>query len=242
MPPRMPRLEERLKLLRDEVGCLASVFPHLSLHVDNEGGVWVRGIIGVTPEVGYSVDLWLPEDFPGTEPALFCDPAEIPWLVDRHVFEQNGKACLCARSETRLHWPWGSDLRSFLEALVVPWLTCQFYYDTHGCWPPTGERSHGKPGIIEAYTEILEPVGEVNESVIRQFMLLLARKNVPRGHELCPCGSGLKLRNCHREFFFNLRSRIDPRHVRLDLREAFGSGQTRSGSVPRRALRPTGGR
>ncbi|MGW8159496.1 MAG: SEC-C metal-binding domain-containing protein [Desulfoprunum sp.] len=36
------------------------------------------------------------------------------------------------------------------------------------------------------------------------FIRLLARKHTPQGHELCPCGSGNKLRNCHKLKFHRL--------------------------------------
>src|SRR5207244_273910 len=103
--------------------------------------------------------------------------AEIPWELDRHIIIQNGVACLCARSENRIHWPVGSNLADFVERLVKPFFVGQFYYETHSCWPSTGERSHGRNGIIEAYVELAAPLGNTSLSVIKDLMQLLARRN-----------------------------------------------------------------
>ncbi len=88
------------------------------------------------------------------------------------------------------------NIVAFLDAIVAPFLAWQVYYDTYGCPPEWGQRSHGKQGIVEFYAEILGLEANVN---IQGFLILLARKNTPGGHEICPCGSGRRLRNCHIE-------------------------------------------
>ncbi|MBW2108907.1 MAG: SEC-C domain-containing protein [Deltaproteobacteria bacterium] len=58
-------------------------------------------------------------------------------------------------------------------------------------------------------------------------MGLLARKNRPKGHEPCPCNSGRKLRDCHRNLVYKLRQRLGWRDVRRDLdtlAQAGGNG------------------
>lgn len=178
-----------------------------------------RKTLTIADEVGYSVTLYIPRKYPFEVPVLWCNPKEIPWELDRHVFESNGKACLCVRSENRIHWPENSSLSEFIERLVVPYFTGQFYYDTHNCWPPTGQRTHGKNGIIEAYTELTTPFGNSSIDTIERLLRLLARKQNPKGHELCPCGSGLKLRNCHVQALSHLRKIVSAEFASADLRE-----------------------
>lgn len=48
-------------------------------------------------------------------------------------------------------------------------------------------------------------------------MCLLARKNQPKGHETCPCNSGKKLRNCHRDVLYDARQRVAWQHAAYDL-------------------------
>ena len=193
---------------------LADAFPSLTLdssHVPAR----VTGIMWLEPELGFSIDLEVPGNYPLGIPKLWCKRAEIPWEIDRHVYP-NGRACLCVSSEYRKHWPPGSDLTDFLSILVRPYLVGQAYYQDHGHWPPGRERSHGVEGIIEAYQDLLAPLGAVTPRMIENFVRLLARRTDPKGHEPCPCGSGKRLRNCHRAFLVALRRAIDPGNAKED--------------------------
>ncbi len=204
--------------LATERGRLAGAFPSLSLELSNGGDrAQVSGVMLVIDDRGYSVTLEVPAGFPRVVPILFCKQDEIPWKTDRHLMPGSGKACLCAPSEYRIHWPGGSDLTAFLERLVRPFFVGQLYYDDHGCWPPTGQRSHGRPGIIESYGELLTSAEAPSEAELISWVRLIARKNHPKGHERCPCGSGLLLRDCHRDKLTQLRKRIDHRHAEQDL-------------------------
>ena len=55
------------------------------------------------------------------------------------------------------------------------------------------------------------------DSNIKAFMNLLARKNQPKGHEECPCGSGLRLRNCHTDLVRKAREQVDRQDVCEDI-------------------------
>ena len=226
MAMKVKKIDRQKELLLEEGSRLTKLYPSLSIDAHNSGGALVTGLIDVDRETQYTVDLRIGTNYPDYEPELYCSAKEVPWDWDRHVSPRCGRACLCAYSEIRTHWPLGSDIADFVVGLVYPFFVWQNYYDCHGCPPPSGERSHGKPGIIEALSEILAPIGEVNEQQIRSFLKLLARDNVPGGHERCPCGSGLKLRNCHSDFLRDLRRRIAPRHAKLDLEIAFGLDRT----------------
>ena len=195
---------------------LGEGFPALALDT-SQVPARVAGIMWLDSGVGFSIDLEIPGNYPRGIPKLRCHPKEIPWSMDRHVEPGTGLACLCVSSEYRIHWPRGSDLTDFLEVLVRPYLVGQAYYQAHGRWPPDHERSHGVAGIIEAYKELLAPLGAVSLSVIAHFMRLLARKTHPKGHDTCPCGSATRLRNCHRSLLMDLRQIVDPEHARADL-------------------------
>ena len=77
-----------------------------------------------------------------------------------------------------------------------------------------GGRSHFGQGILEFYAEWLDiPL----DSNLVGFMKLLARKNHPKGHEICPCGSGQRLRNCHRDLVYANRLKLPWLAVQKDL-------------------------
>ena len=194
---------------------IKDAFSGLALDTATGGDAIVTGVTEVIPDVGFSTHLIVPANYPNGVPVLRCDPKEIPWIVDRHVYG-NGVACLCVASEYRTHWPRGSDIADFLSKLVVPYFVAQLYFEAHGHWPATGQRSHGREGVIEAYRDFLAPLGSVSERSIHDTMKLMARVSPPKGHHPCPCGSGRKLRKCHRELFWKLRSRIDCRHAASD--------------------------
>jgi hypothetical protein len=210
-----------------EASELKERFPTLDLMLDREHeSAVVKGKLSVAGEIGFTVLLELPNHYPASVPVLRCDPKEIPWQADRHVNEQTGDGCLCVRSEYRIHWPLGSSLAMFIDRLVVPYFIGQFYYDTNCCWPPTGHRPHGAPGIIEAYRDIAAPLGDVSIETIERLMRLLSRKGDPQGHELCPCGSGERLRKCHGEAVRRMRCVVSPVHATTDFKDTFGNHKT----------------
>ena len=141
----------------------------------------------------------------------------------------SGVACLCVSSEYRLHWPRGSDLTDFFNCFVVPYFARQAYYQTHGQWPPGQERSHGAAGIVESFSDTLSELGSPCVATIDRFLIVLASPGHPKGNDPCPCGSGKKIRKCHRRLVWKLRNRIDPEFARNDLwllRQATDHGAT----------------
>ena len=206
---------------------LAEAFPGLTLDT-SKVPVTVTGIMRLYAGMGFSVHLEIPCNYPRGIPTMRCNPKEIPWQIDRHVDPDTGLACLCVTSEYRKHWPLGSDLMDFLGAVVHPYLVGQAYYQDHDHWPTGHERSHGTAGIIEAYEELLTPMGPVSYSVVLHFMQLLARPTDPKGHEACPCESGRRLRNCHQSLLVELRQTIDPAHAQQDRKLLLASSRTRT--------------
>ena len=104
--------------------------------------------------------------------------------------------------------------------MVAPFLAWQAYFDAFHKPPSWGERPHFGKGIHEFYAELL---GIPNEADIIGFMKLLARKNQPKGHELCPCNSGNRLRNCHRELIIRARQQVDWWDVQQDLQDIYNN-------------------
>lgn len=152
------------------------------------------------PAPGYEIVIVLPEQYPRRVPSLYCKDASLPRDIDRHIL-QNGRACLCVRSESRRFLGKNYLLVNFIDRLVVPFLVGQFYYDCSGEWPWT-DRSHGTAGIDEAWIQLL---GFGGEAEVRAFLEALSRKNGYGGHLPCPCGSGKRLRSCHSKLFRELQ-------------------------------------
>jgi len=225
--------EGNRKLFREEREALASAFPLLRLVVVGPGfkinsvcmlkhecaivhGVYNLPIPDSCRQIEYGIVLVFPSNYPKRPPEMFCNDPNLPiGDIDRHIM-RDGRACLGVHGEISMRWLLSSTIVGFLESFVAPFLAWQAYYDAFQKAPPWGERSHFAQGILEFYGEIL---GMPADSSVIGFMRLLARKNRPKGHELCPCNSGERLRNCrdHRDLLYELRERVAWQKVAHDL-------------------------
>lgn len=150
--------------------------------------------------IEYGIVLVTPSNYPNRPPDMFVNDAKLPIPTkgsykERHIMN-GGLACLAVDAEISLRWRPNPNLVNFLESFVAPFLVWQAYYDTHGKPPPWGDRPHEEDGILDFYKEFW---GEIDSEAlnIKHLMTLLSQKNAPKGHEICPCGSGKRLRDCH---------------------------------------------
>lgn len=227
----VPWYEHNRRLFREEAESIALSCPNLQLVVVEPGfrvnavcklevrravvyGKYELDIPDTDRHIDYGVALILPDDYPKRPPSMYCNDPKLPLdNIDRHIV-RNGWACLGIYADILMRWQPGSGVVGFIEDLVAPFLAWQVYYDAFGNPPPWGERSHSGKGILEFYAELL---GLPLESNLVGFMKLLARKKQPQGHELCPCNSGKKLRDCHREMVYRARARVNRENVEFDL-------------------------
>lgn len=223
------------KLFWKEMEILSSTCPLLRLAIMGPGfkineacslkresaivhGTYILQVPDSTRQIEYGIVLVIPENYPKAVPQMFCNDPKLPiGNIDRHIMK-DGRACLGVQAEIGMYWPPGSTIVDFLDKFVAPFLAWQFYYDVFQRPPPWGARPHGKQGILEFYGELLGIPADSSTESIEKFMELLARKNQPGGHEPCPCGSGKKLRNCHRELVYEVRKRVARENVKDDLR------------------------
>jgi hypothetical protein len=191
-------------------------FPSLELKLDfSKREAEANGVLPLLAGVAYEIRILIPPGYPDEVPALLCSPDEVPKLEVRH--NSSSTACLCARCDYRKHWRRGSTLAAFIESLVIPFLTCQHYYDVNGQWPQRGERAHGAPGVLQAYRDFCQSLGEVTNEMIARVIRMLALPGVPKGHHSCPCGSGKRIRDCHQSEIAKMRELISPRDAGADL-------------------------
>lgn len=221
------------RLFREERAALADKCPLMQLIVAKPGfkinnelalkieyavayGTYELKVPGMSQAIDYKISIVFPEKYPNDPPHMFCNDPKLPvHNIDRHIM-RDGEACLGVCAEIRQKWPKGSSIVGFIDNIIEPFLAWQAYYDASQEVPPWGQRSHGTKGILEYYAEV---VGLPVEAPITNFMKLLARKNAPEGHEPCPCGSGKKLRHCHRELINKARQVVSLKDAAADLRK-----------------------
>lgn len=184
------------------------------LRVTREGGVFiVRGRYQVheqatvprtTPPISmYDIEIRVTADFPKTEPRVFETGRRIPRDIDRHMFS-NGRCCVTVWEAWLATAPHVS-FAAFLTGSLHEFFLSQFWYEVNGEWP-FGEWSHGVEGLEEAYAGAL---GIPHDGRLRAYLDVLCRQR-PQGRRPCPCGSGRRLRDCHRERLMALHQKIPP--------------------------------
>ncbi len=185
-------------------------YPNLHFYEDGEV-VWIKGSFPVIFD-GQELDRYLLEiklerDYPRSLPVVWETGGRIPRVADFHVNPQDSTSCVLLPDERWRVWPLGSTLLQFLNGPVRDFFLGQSLVQLGEPWP-FGHWGHGGKGIREYYAEVL---GTDDVRVILGFLDLLTKKKV-KGHWPCPCRSGRKLRECHRNVVQDLATKI-PRNV-----------------------------
>lgn len=142
----------------------------------------------------YSIDVALPGDYPRSLPSTWETGGRIERVIDRHVFPGTGALCVGVPVELWINLKGDFSIETYLEKAVRPYLIGNSLFEEGQPWP-FSESAHGSLGVLEFYERYL---GTKNPQVLGRFLLDLLKGRV-RGHWLCPCGSDLPLRKCHRE-------------------------------------------
>lgn len=139
----------------------------------------------------YSINVDVPFSFPNHLPRV----RETSNALDKDYehWYSNGDLCLgasCDLIDFVDHYP---TLIKFFDGPLVSYFYSASYFKRYKR-VPFGERSHGLPGIIEAYLERYK-AKDIDELVA--YLGYVAGICTYRGHAPCPCGSGRRLRSCH---------------------------------------------
>lgn len=198
---------------------LPAKYPDLRMMLEQDA-VHIRGSFPVMDDAEvldrFQIDIALPPDFPDSTPVLREVGGRIPWDADRHVNKGNGEACPIVPEEW-LMWPEHESIVAFLDGPVRNFFLGQVLVEA-GCPWPFGERTHGVPGLFEAYGEM---VGTSDRKTILRYLDCLSREHM-KGHLDCPCGSGKRLRSCHWDDLRVLRDKIPPLVARSALERLAG--------------------
>lgn len=137
-------------------------------------------------------------------PSLYVDGVNP--IANRHInsASDNHRACLCSPFVEEQYLVPTFDFQKYFRQLVIPFLYGQLFYDQHKCWP-WQDLSHGSIGLLESYLKINDSrkAKECLEKLPRDtynwqsIKILLAQKTPIKGHVLCFCQDGSKIRNCH---------------------------------------------
>lgn len=201
----------------EEIAQVHEAFPELHLTSPNE---WT-GYIDLNAEFKgevitdrYRIAIGIPEGYPDKIPVLseiggrtkeVAEKYNLPNLLDLHRNPRNNSACVCVKQEEKIRFPTGSNLMTFLNDLVIPYLYGLSYYNRHGKWAPWGEYSHGCLGLLEFYAYDTHDLSiEDVEKYAPDFKIDKAWKEYhkqlrkPSPKRACVCGSGKEFEKCHK--------------------------------------------
>ncbi|MGP0566714.1 MULTISPECIES: hypothetical protein [unclassified Nitrospina] len=169
--------------------------------VINGNAVCVKGTLEIVKK-RYKIEITFPDYYPETLPILRETGGKIPRTMDRHVNPPDGTACICVPEEWFVQRP-DPSFATFLKIPVTQYFLSQQHFEINNQWP-FGHRRHRDNGRLDFYRELFE----TNDlGSIRKYLKYLSQKTI-KGHWECPCGSGKRLRNCHKEKVYDLRNKI----------------------------------
>ena len=137
------------------------------------------------------------------EVVIPLDSEELPYVLDienqidsgyphRYL---DGKLCLETDTNIRIRFIDEFPLETWMSEYVETYFFSYEFYQRYGEFP-FGERGHGWDGIIQTYSDFFNEADSVKTIKI----MASVSNDKYRGHALCPCGSGQKLRSCHGPF------------------------------------------
>lgn len=199
---------------------LGDRYPTLHIFTNQDGVTEVAGRFPVFDSDGkrleaFNLSIILPSTYPVELPIVYEVGGRIPRIADRHIFS-NGSMCVFIPDDRWRCFPAGSSFMDYLDGPLRNYFLSQLYYEETGKWL-FGEYSHDELGIIEYYQELFETQDVVT---VVDFLFELC-ENKLREQNMCPCGSGKKIKRCCRPKFRDLHKKIEPKMALSALRRLF---------------------
>lgn len=104
-------------------------------------------------------------------------------------------------------------LLNFVDNLVLPYLALYSYAKRTNDF--SKQHAHGTKGVLEDYKKLFN----IDEDLLAFKLLRILAERSYRGHSLCPCGSGEKLRKCHGKPIYEIV--VDERFRDYDFMQDF---------------------
>lgn len=151
----------------------------------------------------FKIEMLVATSYPKVGPLVREVGGRIPHHPDRHMYGDGG-CCTCIWEE----WCATSadtSFKAFCEGPLRNFFLSQHVFEKTGEWP-FGGRAHGAAGYLQAAANLLGL--DDDDARADRYLQAVAAKSL-RGHWDCPCGSGVRLRDCHYTYLASLRERVD---------------------------------
>jgi len=149
----------------------------------------------------FAIEIIIPDGFPDAIPTVKTVDGRIRASnYNGHIYP-NGQFCLEIDTAIADFMQDNQSLLDFLSRYLDTYL-CGFLFYTKYKRMPFGERRHGFIGMMDYYCEVFE-VGDIKPAF--SLLVCLFSDNL-KGHIQCPCQSGKRYRDCHRERIHKLKT------------------------------------
>jgi hypothetical protein len=180
----------------------------LLMKSDTDGGLIISGKYKICNQFEdevfedyFSIEIFVPDGFPEDIPTIKTTDGKIRiYNYKGHVYE-NGQFCLDIDTAIAAYLQDNPSLLAFLTRYLDSYLFGFLFFRKHKKLP-FGEHEHGILGLMDYYCELFD----TDDSKTAFWMLACLFKDNFKGHIQCPCQSGKRYRNCHRERINEIRS------------------------------------
>lgn len=198
-------------------------YPSLK-YVERDGsGVFTGDVVlnhmydGVRMTGQFIVDILVPREFPLALPIV----KELSNRIDKTYPHQyvDGYLCLASDLDLKMHFSQDKGISPFVDKYVIPYFYTYRFFEEYGVYP-YGERSHGTMGDLEYLKDLLNVTDWEQVFDIMVFII----KYTYRGHAMCPCGSGKRIRDCHGTILRQIMDaglREDCIQIMIELRKVY---------------------
>lgn len=123
----------------------------------------------------FNLEIVVPGDFPLAFPKV----RELSNYIDENYSHRykSGQLCLASDLELKMFFSQDTDICSFIEKYVIPYLYTYRFYEEYGVYP-YGERSHGTIGDLEY---LCLPLLQLCWRVFRKLVILkIKHREIPK--------------------------------------------------------------
>ena len=185
-----------LKDIHLEINALLQKYPSLGQIENTPKEIKITGQISINRVVedfhvvnDYMIQIVIPYSSDKL-PIVF----DIDEKLDRNYPHLYKNRALCLETDIVIYTYFKNsfNLVEWYEQFVEPYFVSYEYYMLYNCFI-FGDRPHDVVGLISSYMDIFELQSIYPLILILHFIL----SSKYRGHLLCPCNSGKKIRECH---------------------------------------------
>jgi hypothetical protein len=207
-----------LELLDKHINRLKLMYPGLKLTEKVNGKYSIIGNVGFTVKYDgkvikddYDIEIIIPDTYPQCLPAVQEIGNRILRCPNNHI-NDDGTFCFGAPLAVKQTFVQKRELLWFVREQVVRFLFNHSYKRDYGV-RPDGELSHGPKGLLEYYYGLFSTCDNVT---VLEFLRLLSKDQYD-DQDLCPCGSGRKIRKCHYRLIKKVRRLYEPKGFQQEL-------------------------